>query len=316
MYTIACDMGGTRIKLGLVKDSKVINTEVIPAYSGKGLKPRLPAIVETINKMCVNQKVKSKDCIGMAIASPGVISSDNRRIASMNEKYFDAPSLDLTAWAKEELGVPLFIENDARMATIGEWKYGAGRNYDYLVMMTLGTGLGTSAVINGQLLRGFHGIGGLLGGHFTVNYNGRKCTCGNIGCSEIEASTVSINELAKAYPGFCNSKLANEEVIEYEAVFKCAADGDLCASYLLEHSLKVWSITVLNLVHAYDPEIVILGGGIMASGDIIIPAIQNYLEKYTWNPWDKPRVVKAENGNNAALLACEWLLKNKLNLIK
>jgi len=314
MYTIACDMGGTRIKLGLVKDSKVITTEVIPAYSGKGLKPRLPVMVETINNMCNKQNTLSKNCIGMAIASPGVISSDNRRIASMNEKYFDAPSLNLTAWAKEELGVPLFIENDARMATIGEWKYGAGKNYDYLVMMTLGTGLGTSAVINGQLLRGFHGIGGLLGGHFTVNYNGRKCTCGNIGCSEIEASTVSINELAKAYPGFHDSKLANEDVIEYESVFKYAADGDLCASYLLEHSLKVWSITVLNLVHAYDPEIVILGGGIMASGDIIIPAIQDYLEKYTWNPWDKARVVKAENGNNAALLACEWLLKNKLNL--
>ena len=314
MYTIACDMGGTRIKLGLVKDGEVLTSEVIPAYSGKGLEPRLSVIVDTIHKLCAKMKIQSKDCIGMAIASPGVISSDNTRIASMNEKYFDAPSLDLGSWAKEELGIPLFIENDARMATIGEWKYGAGINCDNLVMMTLGTGLGTSAVVNGMLLRGFRGIAGLLGGHFTVNYNGRKCTCGNIGCSEIEASTVSINELAREHTGFSKSRLADEDTIEYEAVFRYAAENDTCAVYLLEHSLKIWAITALNLVHAYDPEKVILGGGIMASGDVIIPVVQDYLEKHVWNPWEKPKVIKAVHGNNAALLACEWLLKEKLKL--
>ncbi len=312
MFTIACDMGGTRIKLGLVRNGKVIDTVVIPAYSGKGLEPRLPAIAEAVNELCGKNQVKTADCIGIAIASPGVISKDNTRIASMNEKYYDAPSLDLVAWAEKEFGIPLYIENDARMATIGEWKYGAGIDCDNLVMMTLGTGLGTSAVVNGQLLRGFHGIGGLLGGHFTINYNGRKCTCGNIGCSEIEASTVSINELAHEHSQYNESKLKNETSIEYEAVFKFAAEGDTCASYLLEHSLKVWSITALNLVHAYDPEFVIMGGGIMASGDIIIPVVQKYIEDHAWNPWEKPKVVKAVHGNNAALLACEWLLKEKL----
>jgi glucokinase len=313
MFTVACDMGGTRIKLGLVKNSELITTDIIPAHSGSGLKPRLPVIAETIQKLCIRTNIKVNDCLGIGIASPGVISQDNTRIVSINEKYSDAPSLDLVKWAEEEFGIPLYIENDARMATIGEWKYGAGKNCSNVVMITLGTGLGTSAVVNGLLLRGSHGIAGLLGGHFTINIvNGRKCTCGNIGCSEIEASTVSLNELAHEYPGFSESALSRYKKIEYAEVFKHAEENDPCAQYLLKHSLKIWAVTALNLVHAYDPELLILGGGIMSSADIIIPSIQEYLDKYTWNPFEKTKVVRAMHGNNAALLACEWLIKTKL----
>ena len=311
MYTIACDLGGTRIKLGIIKDSKIVITDNIPAYSGSGLKPRLKYISETIHRLCDELKIKTDDCLGIALTSPGV-NENNVKIVSMNEKYNDAPELDLQKWAMDELSLPLFIENDARMAAIGEWKYGAGRGFDNLVMMTIGTGLGTCPIVDGKLLRGAHGIAGILGGHFTVNYNGAECTCPNIGCSEIEASTVSLNRLAHEHNDFKNSKLSAYDKIEYAEVFRFAEEGDKCAADLLEHSLNVWSVTVQNLVHAYDPEIIILGGGIMASGDIIIPKIQEYIEKHSWNPWEKPRVVAAQHGNSAALLACEWLLKEKI----
>ena len=313
MYTIACDMGGTRIKLGLVKDSTVHATETIPALSGQGLKPRLPVIAETINKLCENNGIETKNSIGIGISSPGV-NENNLRIVSINEKYNDAIDIDLPKWAKETFNLPLFIENDARMAVIGEWKYGAGKGFDNIVMMTIGTGLGTCPIVDGKLLKGAHGLAGILGGHFTVNYNGKKCTCPNIGCSEIEASTVSLHELAKGNKNFTKSRLSAFDKIEYAEVFKFAKEGDKCAVDLLEHSLNIWSITVLNLVHAYDPEIVILGGGIMASGGVILPVVQQYIEKHAWNPWKKPRVVSAVHGNKAALLACEWLLKEKLNL--
>jgi glucokinase len=311
MYTIAIDMGGTRIKLGLVKDGILVDLENIKAFSDIGLEPRLPVIAETIISLCKKNNITVKDCIGIGISSPGV-NENNLKIASMNEKYNDAVNLDLPKWADETFALPLFIENDARMAAIGEWKYGAGRGFDNIVMMTIGTGLGTCPIVDGKLLRGAHGIAGILGGHFTVNYRGAKCTCPNIGCAEIEASTVSLNKLAHEHKDFKDSKLSKFDKIEYAEVFKFAKEGDKCASDLLEHSLNIWSITVQNLVHAYDPELIILGGGIMASGDVIIPRIQEYIENHSWNPWGKPKVVAAQHGNSAALLACEWLLKEKI----
>jgi glucokinase len=313
MYTIAFDMGGTRIKIGIIKNGKIVNSKIIPALSNIGLETRLPAIKKVITNLCDDLNINISDCQGIGIACPGVISQDNKRIVSINEKYNDAVSLDLPAWSEKEFNLPLFIDNDARMACIGEWQYGAGRGYDNLVVMTLGTGIGTSAVVDGHLLRGSHGIASLLGGHFTINYNGDKCTCPNIGCSELEASTVSLDKNARTHPAFNISKLSKVKNIEYEAVFKYAEENDLCAKYLLDRSLKIWSITALNLAHAYDPEIMILGGGIMASGEVIIPAIQEYVSSHSWNPYDKVKIVRAEHGNNAALLACEWLLNCKIN---
>ncbi|MCP4176421.1 MAG: ROK family protein [bacterium] len=312
MYTIAFDMGGTRIKIGIIKDGKIKKTEIIPALSDVGLTARLPTIKKVIINLCNDLNIKFNDCQGIGIACPGVISQDNMKIVSINEKYNDAVSIDLPVWSKKEFNLPLYIENDARMACIGEWKYGAGRGCNNIAIMTLGTGIGTSAVVDGNLLRGSHGIAGLLGGHFTINYNGEKCTCPNIGCSELEASTVSLDKNARKHPAFNISKLSNEENIEYAAVFKYAKEGDACAKYLLQRSLKIWAVTALNLAHAYDPEIIILGGGIMASGDVIIPVIQKHVSSHTWNPYDKAKVIKAEHGNNAALLASEWLLNNKI----
>ncbi|HJO92626.1 MAG TPA: ROK family protein [Victivallales bacterium] len=311
MYTIGFDMGGTRIKIGIIKDGKIAKTEIIPALSNIGLEARLPAIKKVISELCSNLDINFNDCQGIGIACPGVISQDNKKIVSINEKYNDAVSLDLPAWSKKEFNLPLFIDNDARMACIGEWQYGAGRGYDNLVMMTLGTGIGTSAVVDGNLLRGSHGIASLLGGHFTINYNGDKCTCPNIGCSELEASTVTLDKNARKHSAFNISKLSKEENIEYEKVFKYAEEDDICAKYLLERSLNIWSITALNLAHAYDPEVMILGGGIMASADVIIPAVQDYVSSHSWNPYDKVKILRAEHGNNAALLASEWLINKR-----
>ena len=92
---------------------------------------------------------------------------------------------------KQNWNVDFFIDNDARLAAVGEWKYGAGKDTDNLVVMTIGTGIGTSVIMNGKLLRGKHFQAGCLGGHFSVKYNGSMCTCGNSGCVEAYASTWS-----------------------------------------------------------------------------------------------------------------------------
>jgi glucokinase len=219
--------------------------------------------------------------------------------------------VDLRAWARQELGLPLAIENDARMALIGEWRHGAGRGSDDVVMITLGTGLGTSAVVEGRVVRGRHGQAGCLGGHFTVRYGGRACNCGNIGCAEAEASNAFLPTIAAERPDFAGSALSREPLIDYAAVIRHAAAGDVCARALLEHSVSVWGALAVSLVHAYDPEIVILGGGIMASGDAVLPAVRDYVLKHAHTPWGKVRVVASELGDQAALVAAEWLVREQ-----
>jgi glucokinase len=178
-------------------------------------------------------------------------------------------------------------------------------------MITLGTGLGTSAIIDGKVLRGKHGQAGVLGGHFTVNYRGRGCTCGNLGCAEAEASTAFLAELVKAHPDFPSSSLAKASVLDFAAVFRLATQGDTCARAIRDHSLQVWSSLAVNLIHAYDPELVIIGGGIMASAEVILPFVQNYVDRHAHTPWGKVSVVASELNDHAVFAAAEWLLEEQ-----
>jgi glucokinase len=156
----------------------------------------------------------------------------------------------------------------------------------------------------------------VLGGHSTVRYGGRACSCGNVGCAEAEASTAFLAELARADSDFVASRLAREPVLDFAAVFRQAAAGDVCAMRLRDHSLLVWSTLAVNLIHAYDPEIVILGGGIMASADVILPAVSDYVRRHAHTPWGKVRVVASELGDRAALVAGEWLVQEQFPNLK
>lgn len=313
MTVLACDMGGTRIKFGIVRAGAVLATEVIPAHSDKGLRPRLPALAQALRDLCAREGIALGDCDGIAISFPSLVDVRTGRILAEYGKYSDGPDVDLRAWAREALGMPLAIENDARMALIGEWRHGAGRGSDDVVMITLGTGLGTSAVVQGHVVRGKHGQAGCLGGHTTVRYGGRPCTCGNVGCAEAEASTAFLAKIAAERADFAPSALSREPVIDYAAVIRHATAGDPCARALLDHSVRVWGSLAVNLVHAYDPEIVVLGGGIMASADVILPAVREYVLRYAHTPWGKVKVVASELGDRAGLIAAEWLVHEQVS---
>ena len=313
MKLLGCDLGGTRIKLGLIDNGRIAAQEVIPAQSDLGLRPRLPAIEAGLRRIVASQGLGLSDCAGVAVSFPSLIDTATGRILAEYGKYRDAPGVNLADWAKRTLGLPLAIENDARMALIGEWRSGAGRGCDNLAIVTLGTGIGTAALIQGRVLRGTHGQAGCLSGHLTVKYGGRLCHCGNVGCAEAEASTAFLRQIAAEQPLFSGSELSREPVLDYAAVFRLAARGDPCATAIRDHSLLVWSTLVVNLIVAYDPEKVILGGGILASRDIILPAVQQYVDRHAQTPWGRVQVLAAELGDASALYAGEWLLSEHLS---
>ena len=222
MISLGVDFGGTRIKLGVVRDGVVIAQSVLAAESGRHLMERLEAVATALGKLCAQAGIGLSECDGVGFSYPSIIDRRNARILDHFGKFGDASAIDLRSWSETRLNLPLAIDNDARMALIGEWRYGAGRGSDNCVIITLGTGIGVSAVVEGQVLRGKHGQAGILGGHTTLQTDGGGCVCGNVGCAELLASTSVIARLAREHPLFPKSKLASLETIDYAAIFHLA----------------------------------------------------------------------------------------------
>lgn len=310
---IVADIGGTNIKIGLMEQDQLIATTSIPSESDKGLKGRLPLMVERVNEMMLQYNVSAGEITGFGMSSPGIVDSVEKRILSIDKKFSDAPDLNLAEWAQNNWHTHFEIENDARAALIGEWKFGSAKGNDNVVMMTIGTGIGSSAIIEGRLLKGKHFLAGILGGHFTINYRGEKCNCGNIGCAEAETATWNLRKLAHTSPLFWTSRLKEEAIIDYESVFRLAACGDSLAKELKLRSLKVWSAAAINLIHAYDPEVLVIGGGVMASKDEILPFISEEIQQCAWTPWGTVEVLPATFINESALLGVGSLLLNHKN---
>jgi glucokinase len=300
------DVGGTNIKMGLMDDDKLTKISSIPSYSKTGIMASLEAIVKLGNEW-----LKSEVPGGIGLAFAGIVDFYQSRVVSVNEKFSDAVDFDFRNWALTHFNCPIIMENDARAALIGEWKYGAGRGSDNLVMLTIGTGIGSSAVINGDVLRGKHCQAGCLLGHLTIDYNGEVCNCGNLGCVETVGSTWALERNIKTRPGYFESSFLKEPIIDFETVFRLANNGDLFAMDIREQCLKSWAVATVNAIHAYDPEMIVLGGGVMKSGDIILKYIEEHIKKYAWTPWGKVDLKIAELNNDAALWGMNYLLNSR-----
>jgi glucokinase len=305
---IGIDLGGSHATLALIRDDQLLGSRRVSLDSAQPLRPALDLFAEAIRKLLGELRLDPTNCEGLALGFCGLADARIGRVVSTNKKYEDAPSIDFEAWCRQEFGLRFAIENDARMALLGERHAGAARGSDNVVMITLGTGIGGAAMIERKLLRGKHAQAGCLGGHLPAKVGGRPCTCGAIGCLEAEASGWSLPLLAREWPGFPASKLAGEHNIDFKVLFALADAGDRVAVEVLEYCLKVWATGAVGLIHAYDPERIVIGGGVMRRAAVIIPYIQAYVNEHAWTPWGKVEIVAAQLGNDAGLFGAIPLL--------
>ena len=309
MQIIAIDLGGTNIKIGLIEKGRLLISANVAIPSSENFMAVLPTIEGQVTKMTEATDRKKISAIGMAF--PTIVDSDRMKLLYKYVKYHDANELDLTAWVQEKWNAPLVMENDARAALVGEWQYGAGQGVKDLLMITIGTGIGSAALVNGQLIKGSHYLAGNLGGHMSIRFDGRRCNCGNVGCLESEASSWALPDILKQQPGYAESPFAEGEKADFETVFRLAAEGHEFAVAARNRCLKIWAAGIQNLVYAYDPERVVIGGGVMKSADVILPFIQNKLNHAAWLPKHAPEVVAAQQPNWAGVLGMSYLAKQK-----
>lgn len=266
-----------------------------------GLISNLPRIKEAINGILTRQNIRAEQLRGIGLAFPGIVDPKKGKVISTNEKYDDALECDLNTWIEQNWNVPFYMDNDARLAVLGEWSQGAARGKRNVVMMTIGTGIGTGVILDGKALYGEHYQAGSLGGHFVIDYKGRSCTCGNKGCVEAMASSFFLPVIIREHPQLSDSFKQLADTIDFKEIFGLAVRGDKDALLLRNECMDIWSAAIVTYIHAYDPEIVVLGGGIMNSAEVIIPYIQEKVYRYAWCPSSKVEVITSQLSESAAL---------------
>ncbi len=309
-YSIGVDLGGTRIKIGIVVEGTVQSKKIIAAHPAGGLQANLDNIEVVINQLLDEAGVHAESLNGIGLAFPGIVDPHRKKVLSTNAKYEDAVDIDLESWVQNNWGLPFFLDNDARMAVVGEWKFGAGKETDNLVVMTIGTGIGSAAVIEGKLLRGKHFQAGCLGGHFSIQYKGRLCNCGNVGCVEAYGSSWSLKEKLLSSANQVDQQPLTEGVHDFATLFEASKKNDLVAWKIQQEYLDVWATSVINLIHAYDPEVVVLGGGALNSQIDIIPFITKKVRNHAWCPWGEVQIKPSQLLSNAGILGVVYSLEN------
>ncbi len=308
MKALAVDVGGTHVSCAAVEDKQFLKTFSVETDSKGRLANLLPALSEILSNLMADH---GGNFSGVAFGFCGLVDGRAGRVVSTNHKYSDATEIDLPGWARVEFGLPLVLENDARLALLGERYSGAAQCTNDVVMMTLGTGIGTAAIMEGRLVRGKHFQAGCLGGHFTIVAGGRLCSCGARGCFEAEASTYALPDVCRSWPGFEASPLASEARLDFATLFRWADQGDRVAEEIRARSIGIWAACALSLVHAYDPELLLVGGGVMRSCYPILQALQEHVDSYAWTPWGKVQLRAATLGSDAALMGAVPLLRER-----
>jgi glucokinase len=299
-------VGGTKIAAGVVTPEGTIVEET--RYPTPASPKRL---VESIARAVLEVK-EGVEVGGACLAVAGLIlSQENRVVFSPNLHAVEG--IPLKDELEPRIGVPLTVENDANAAAWGEFRFGAGSEVDHLVFVTLGTGVGGGVISHGVLLRGAQGSGGELG-HVTIQATGPRCACGNRGCLEALASGTAISrrarELASEKPNSALGRLAAERKILGEDVTRLAREGDELALSVLEEAGRWLGIGLAGFVNIFNPEVVAVGGGVVAAGELILKAAREEVYLRARPPSrDLAEIKEASLGSESGVLGAAALAR-------
>lgn len=311
MISLVADLGGTRLKIGVVEDGVLREGRTIKSRSDAPLSKHLPEILNVFQSLLTKLDKQFSDCAGVGFGFPSLVDTRLNRIKCNSGKFPDATNLDLNTWCESEMGLPFIIENDARASAIGEWQYGAARGCTGVVMLTLGTGIGSGVIERNAPLRGVHGQAGNYCGHLSYRPGPDQCHCGSTSCFEAAASTWTLPARARRIRGFGQSRIAKADTIDYATVFQAATDGDCVAQELRDGAMAVWGELCVTVIHGFDPDVVVVGGGVMGSADLIIPSLQAYVNEHAVMPGYQIEIVPSLLGDAAALLGLFWMIEQK-----
>ncbi len=293
------DFGGTNLKTGIfAEDGKIVkfSENKLNEFTSHG--DLLENLILHAKNFCEGFQIKKGGLAikGLINTATGILEDDIGAGALLAGK-------NLKKAFGEALNIPFIVENDARAYAWGEYKFGVGKGSKALLCMTLGTGFGSALIADGKPYHGSDPLGGLLGGHISIDKNGAECPCGNKGCLELYCSATAFSlRVQTSHPELNNSA---EVLPEF---FRQIKNGNESYKTTLRGFQEDLSIGIVNAIHAYGPDVIVLGGGVMNSGKIILPELIEMVHKRAWTfPRKKVKIYTSLLVNKAAAIGAAFL---------
>ena len=311
MIAIGIDIGGMSIK-GAAVDSngRVYEKFSMPFIKGEPGEETIRKLAEIVKEYIAANGLENK-IVGIGLGSPGTLDIKNGIVNYSNNLGWE--NLHVADIFHEILPYPVRLTNDANAASLGEAKYGAGKSYDSIIMLTLGTGVGGGIIINGKLYEGNEGKGAELG-HSVIVVDGEQCTCGRKGCLETYASaTALIRETKKAMHSNRRSLMwkvcPDIDLVGGKVPFEAAKQGDKTAIDVLDNYIKYLGEGILNFCNIFRPNVIVLSGGIANAGDYLFDRVNKYIKdrNYGYKMTPEVKVVPAELGYDSGKIGAAAL---------
>ncbi len=311
---IAADVGGTRIRAALSDmEGHILRRQEWPTETERGRDGVLDRIVELIQQ--VRGDTPASDVRGVGVGTPGPLDPRQGMVLSAPNLpgWYNLP---LQSILQERLGLPVQLINDANAAALGEWVFGAGRGCQNLVYVTISTGIGGGVITDGRLLLGHRGLAGEVG-HMTLEAGGPRCNCGNYGCWEVLAAGPAIGrEGAEAVrdglsPVLAELSAGQPHRVDARMVGEAAHRGDPRAKEIIARSAYYCGVGMVNLLHLYSPEIILVGGGVSKLGDLIYGPMRQVVQERAMPAYRGVPIKPASLGEDMGLLGAVALFKEE-----
>lgn len=300
----AVDLGGTHLRVALVDDTgRILKQHKQDTPKGDSAEEIIDALVQVSERWGCNEL----PIVATSIMVPGAVDCA-RAVVVQAPNLPSLVNFPLKTELEQKLGWPVYLENDANAAVVGEMWQGAARGCRDVVSVTLGTGVGGGVILDGKLWRGSHGSGGEIG-HTTVDpFSGLKCKCGNTGCLELFASATAIVRMTReTMSSFPETSLKSDELTA-EKVYDAGKMGDELALAVFKRFGMYLGIGLANLINLIDPQIIVITGGVVNGWDLFADEMYRQVEERAFRTTaQQVKIAKAECGDNAGLLGAARL---------
>ncbi|MEY8508573.1 ROK family glucokinase [Lachnospiraceae bacterium 42-17] len=310
-YCFGVDVGGTSIKIGLftVEGNILDKWEIKTRRENKG-EAILPDIADSLKAKIKEREFSTNEIKGIGIGIPAPVTGDGivKNTANLGWGY-----KEVNRELRELTGLDVQAGNDANLAALGEMWLGAGQGQTNMIMVTLGTGVGGGAIVDGRPMVGANGASAEIG-HVCVNYHEKKkCGCGKTGCLEQYASATGIARLARMRLAWDDtpSLLRGQEKIDAKAVFDAMKAGDDVAKEIVEQFSAYLGHGLANVAIIVDPAVIVIGGGVSKAGDIMIPFIRKYFLEKAFFANKETEFVIAKLDNDAGICGAAKMIIDK-----
>lgn len=316
MYYAGIDLGGTNIAAGIVTEKgKMIESMSVPTNAGRDFREIVKDMAELVKTLAEKNGIPLNDIKAVGIGCPGSIDSERGICEYSNNLHMC--HTDVAGEFKKHINVPVYLENDANAAALGEYEINAKGSKSF-IFVTLGTGVGGGVIIDGEIFRGFNGVGSEPG-HTVINVGGKQCSCGRKGCWEAYASVTALicqtKEAMEKHNDSLMHKIAEEEgKVSGLTSFLAAKQGDEYALEVVSKYFEYIAEGITNLVNIFQPDILAIGGSISKEGDYLLKPVKAFVEKNDYNRYMPKAQIKIANlFGDAGIIGAAIAARNALN---